>query len=586
MPKFCKRCGAFFDDDIEYCPEDGAHLSAVTHEQKDEADPLVGTVLDNRFHVQAKLGAGGMGSVYRALQASTRREVALKVILGDITDDGARRFMREAHTTSALRNVHTVTIFDFGRAPEGTLYLAMELLDGDPLDAVLKTESALPWQRALYITAQVAESLAEAHYKGIVHRDLKPANIFLTRMGADPDFVKVLDFGIAKLYGGGVTTELTGAGMVLGTPQYMSPEQARGQELDHRSDIYSLGVMLYHMLAGRPPFLSETPVGLLMQHCQDAPPPLEELRPDLGLPVGLLSLLDRMLVKKPELRIETALAVQQEALSLLQGVGSLASPLPLSASRPGRQAGDFDTGSTLAVKARETGEDGLVVEGATTTVDPTPPQFDPTVPPTGRALARWRGSPGVAALAAALLLGGGVAVWQLGAEPPPAGESLAEQPPTAVSGAEPGHSEVQERTTRPAATEGVSVGGGPVAVVEADAGRPASSPAAASEAASRQAATGEDVGALERQTRKLVLTSTPSGAEVFDRHGQRQGRTPLELDVSGKARILLLKKRGYVPKRVELPGGSAAAVAARLRRKAPRAAAGGTPRRMDMVGEP
>ena len=314
--KFCKTCGGFFDEELETCPDDGSELVELQQEQ-DEEDPLIGQVLDKRYRVLSRLGLGGMGAVYRAMQTTTRREVALKVIRGDIAQDGTKRFMVEAHTTSALRNVHTVTIFDFGQAEGGVLYLAMELLEGRPLDNALKHDGAMPWPRALRIAAQIAESLVEAHDKGIVHRDLKPANVFLTPMGDDPDFVKVLDFGIAKLQHGGMTTNLTGTGMVLGTPRYMSPEQARAQVLDARTDVYSLGIMLYEMLAGQPPFDSDHPLSLMMKHCQEPAPPLAQFHPEPSIPGSLQALLDGSLAKDRNERIASAIAFGDKALGIL-----------------------------------------------------------------------------------------------------------------------------------------------------------------------------------------------------------------------------------------------------------------------------
>ena len=297
----CRQCGRLFEEELEFCPHDGTRLRQRRSPAPgdDPEDPLIGTVIDQRFEVRSRLGHGGMGSVYRALQTSTRREVALKVIRGEVTEELAKRFLREGLTTSALPNIHTVTTFDFGRDPAGRLYLAMELLKGRPLDAVIRREGALHWQRAVRIVSQVAESLAEAHDKGIVHRDLKPPNIFLTKMGTESDFVKVLDFGIAKYDGSGVTTELTGAGMVLGTARYMPPEQARGQEVGPGSDLYSLGIVLYEMLSGQAPFQADTPLAMLMKHCQDPVPPLQSYRPGLEIPAALQRLLDNLSRKTP-----------------------------------------------------------------------------------------------------------------------------------------------------------------------------------------------------------------------------------------------------------------------------------------------
>ncbi len=329
--KFCKTCGGFFEDEAELCPADGAPL-VVLQGQGD--DPLLGQVLDRRYRILSQIGRGGMGTVYRALQTSTRREIALKVIRGDLSVDATRRFMVEAHTTSALRNVHTVTIYDFGQAEDGLLYLAMELLQGRSLEGLLAAEPRLPWRRALRIVAQVAESLQEAHEKGIVHRDLKPGNILLVPMGDDPDFVKVLDFGIAKLEREGMTTNLTGTGMVLGTPRYMSPEQARGEVIDARCDLYSLGVLLFECLVGRPPFEGEHPLSVMMKHCQDPPPSLAAALPGQPLPEGIQHLLDGLLAKQRDERIASAAEVRERVRTILEGEAAPASLAALELPSP------------------------------------------------------------------------------------------------------------------------------------------------------------------------------------------------------------------------------------------------------------
>ncbi len=322
MVKYCEHCGGIFDGDMHFCPNDGHPLEDRDSKDAPPVDPLIGKVVDRRYRVLSRLGEGGMGSVYRALQTSTRREVALKVIRGTLASEGTRRFMLEAQTTSALRNVHTVTIYDFGQDRDGTLYLAMELLEGVTLDAALLRDGPFRWQRALHICAQVAESLDEAHSKGIIHRDLKPANIFLTHMGDDRDFVKVLDFGIAKITSAAMDTNLTGTGMVLGTPRYIAPEQARGERIDSRADIYSLGVILFELLTGKPPFDADQPLSLMMKHCQDPVPPLRKMNPEVAVPIRVEDMVYAMLAKEPDGRPKSAAEVRNRMLAMLRPQGA------------------------------------------------------------------------------------------------------------------------------------------------------------------------------------------------------------------------------------------------------------------------
>ncbi len=341
MVSFCKGCGRFFDEVLtDRCPECGEPLKSVrAPEEVEPEDPMIGKVIDGRFEILARVGRGGMGAVYRAMQTSVEREVALKVIRGEQTPEALKRFMREARTTSALKNVHTVTTYD----------IAMELLDGEPMDQVLHRTGRLAWDRSLRIVSQIAESLHEAHEKGIVHRDLKPGNIILTTMGDDADFVKVLDFGVAKYAAGessasgGGAGALTGTGMAVGTPSYMAPEQATGQPVDSRADIYALGVVLYEMLAGHPPFAAESLVALLLKHVHEDAPPLDSLSEPVLSPRSVHALLEGMMVKSRDRRIQSAEAVRKQALRLLEdpdapplapAVGHKTMPGIRSATRP------------------------------------------------------------------------------------------------------------------------------------------------------------------------------------------------------------------------------------------------------------
>lgn len=305
------------------------------------SDPLIGTIMEGRYEILSRIGAGGMGVVYRARQTTMDRIVAVKVLLRSLASNetNVKRFQLEARAASRLNHPNTITIHDFGQTRDGTLYIAMEFLDGESLDRVLQREKRLDPQRVVRIMTQVCRSLAEAHAAGIIHRDLKPDNIFLNRINNEPDFVKVLDFGVAKLkdpgsIGDGSGT-LTQAGMIFGTPKYMSPEQAQSFELDPTSDIYSLGIIMYELLAGRPPFTGDAPLSILIKHVHEQPAPLSQLVPGGAIPPALEAVVMKALQKNRQYRQQSANELRlelEEALltftsapsQVLLQVGSLA----------------------------------------------------------------------------------------------------------------------------------------------------------------------------------------------------------------------------------------------------------------------
>jgi tRNA A-37 threonylcarbamoyl transferase component Bud32 len=268
-------------------------------------DPLIGLVLSDRYRIVRKLGEGGMGTVYQAEHALIEKRIALKVLFPELTrrTDLVARFLQEAKSASRIGHENVIDISDFGQSPEGLVYIAMELLDGHDLSQIIKAEGPQPWSRARPILMQIAKALRAAHEHGIIHRDMKPENVFLIQRDGRPDFVKVLDFGIAKVVNvddGG--PRLTQAGMIFGTPEYMSPEQAQGQPPDHRVDIYALGCLMYHLLTGEVPFTADNFMGILTKHMLETVVPPRQRKPELGIPADVEAVCLRALEKERDKR--------------------------------------------------------------------------------------------------------------------------------------------------------------------------------------------------------------------------------------------------------------------------------------------
>lgn len=286
-----------------------------------ESSELVGATLAGRYEVKRLLGRGGMGAVYEAVQQPLGRKVALKVIRRALSDEpsAVKRFTQEAQAVAQLSHPNIVTLFDFGQTDEGVpgagqLFLAMELLEGRSLERAIRDDGPLPWERALSIVSDVCRALVEAHDKGVIHRDLKPDNVML--VSGREERVKVVDFGVAKLLDQGAGSTMTGTGLVVGTPGYISPEQVNGTNDDPRSDLYALGVMWFEMLTGRAPFEGETPMKVVLRHLHD-PAPRPSALASSALPREVDALVQRLLGKTPEARAESAAALLTELSDLI-----------------------------------------------------------------------------------------------------------------------------------------------------------------------------------------------------------------------------------------------------------------------------
>ena len=348
---------------IPRCPHDGYGLIPAERLAEADGDPFFGVTVADRFVITGRVGAGSMGTVYRARQEAVGRDVAVKILRADRAE-GAQakaRFSREARAMSLLTSPHTVTVFDFGEVPEphgdeladsgASLYLAMELLEGESLGDRLKRLRRIEVSEAVRIAREALLSLEEAHDKGIIHRDLKPDNLFLAHAAArdQADICKVLDFGIAKIQSDlpAIDALETQAGTVFGTPRYMSPEQAQGRPLDARSDLYSLGVLLYQMLVGRPPFVDEDAVVVMARHIKTTPVAPMIAAPEAGIGAALSRVVMRTLAKDPEDRPASARHLIDELDQALQEGAPL-----LRASRPSIPAA-IATGEIAVVREHD-----------------------------------------------------------------------------------------------------------------------------------------------------------------------------------------------------------------------------------------
>jgi serine/threonine-protein kinase len=321
--KICPTCQLSYPNNYAVCPADGSPLQEFGTWSE-------GSVIRGKYRILAKVGQGGMGSVYKALHLAFEEKRALKVIAPELLTDELfkRRFRQEAVNTRRLQHPNAVRVDDIDEAEDGRPFIVMEFIEGKSLKKLIREEGPLPFQRVCSIIKQCASALDAAHRLGMVHRDIKPDNIQLVD-APDGEMVKVLDFGIAKVkearMGEGLGLTLTGAGVVIGTPQYMSPEQAmgkRGDELDGRADLYSLGVVMYQMLTADLPFKADTTMEMLLAHMQKAPAPISVVHPELQVPESVAALTMRLLEKNRDMRPASGRVLIQEIEKIEKGLSS------------------------------------------------------------------------------------------------------------------------------------------------------------------------------------------------------------------------------------------------------------------------
>lgn len=360
----CPSCQADVAEGAKFCTFCGG---LVPKAKVESADPLIGRIFARNFRIEKLLGVGGMGKVYKGTQLSLDKPVVLKLLHAHYADDETlvHRFHREARAASRLNHPNSISIIDFGQDDDGMLFMAMEYLDGRDLFTVLQKEDPIGEHRIAHIVMQVCSALSDAHDQGVVHRDLKPENIMVLDRKDQRDYVKVLDFGIAKMQdpGGKETRALTAQGMVCGTPEYMAPEQARGEDLDARTDIYALGVLMYQLVTSQLPFQADNAIGIVTKHIVEKPKPPREAFPDRNISQQMNDIILRCMAKKSADRFPNVVELS-EALAPVAMAGITSSQAGLAAA--------------LASSPAVTAPSDLVMQAEQASTGPMPVSAGPT----------------------------------------------------------------------------------------------------------------------------------------------------------------------------------------------------------------
>jgi serine/threonine-protein kinase len=362
MPKVCPVCGTTYSDANVFCPADGSTLRAA-----ESAGDLIGTVIADRYLVTDLLGAGGMGTVYLARHVRLPQQAAIKVLKPEFVRDpgSVARFNREAANASRIDHERIARVFDYGETSDGTVYLAMEYVPGRTLKQILIADGAQPLARTAELTKQVAEALDAAHRLGIVHRDLKPDNIMVIEDAELGDRCKVVDFGIAKAMGGDAGEPgLTKTGFIVGTPEFMSPEQLLGGDIDHRSDVYALALVAYRCLTGALPFDTSTPERTMTARLTETPQPLATVRPDVRWPAGLQSVFDQGLARDREARYASASAFARAFAQAMSAGDVVAASALAGASASARATATVPKADVPAARPQRSGLPVAAIAGA------------------------------------------------------------------------------------------------------------------------------------------------------------------------------------------------------------------------------
>jgi len=417
-PKECPSCGARYSADAVYCPLDGSALTTPPGAIAAAAatDPYLGREILGHIEIRELVGVGATGRVYRAFQKGIDRDVAVKILHRELSANPTvvSRFDREAKVASRLAHPHVVQVLLVGQLPDGAMYIVMEYLDGISLQGALaRAGGAMPLPRALHIAVNLCDAAGEAHAQGIVHRDLKPENVMLVLRADDPDFVKVLDFGIARLNWGDQSIA-TAAGLIFGTARYISPEAARGERVGPQGDVYSIATMIYQMLSGRTPFEADQVVALLVQQIHDPPPPLRSMPRSAHVPEPIAAVVMKNLSKRAADRADDARTFGRQLLEAAM-IGGLSAQDVLA--RPAMTAGTataFETPVPQGVDGWTDGGDGRTVARteigprAPATTSKPPSSVETTMADAEAPPGRPRGPARALMLMVACFLGGGV----------------------------------------------------------------------------------------------------------------------------------------------------------------------------------